>query len=141
MIHKLRVGAIQPLGSTAEDGSVPLDKVPEELLSRFLNQEFTPTELEDMGVTVLGINCGRSLEDNLKALQELRQATSLPLWFKPNAGMPHTDEAGNLVYDVSPEMMAAQVPQWIEAGARLIGGCCGTSPEHLKAIAGAIKVR
>ncbi len=50
MIHKLRVGAIQPLGSTAEDGSVPLDKVPEELLSRFLNQEFTPTELEDMGV-------------------------------------------------------------------------------------------
>ncbi len=98
-------------------------------------------ELEDMGVTVLGINCGRSLEDNLKALQELRQATSLPLWFKPNAGMPHTDEAGNLVYDVSPEMMAAQVPQWIEAGARLIGGCCGTSPEHLKAIAGAIKVR
>jgi 5-methyltetrahydrofolate--homocysteine methyltransferase len=98
-------------------------------------------ELADMGVTVLGINCGRSLEDNLQALQELRQVTSLPLWFKPNAGLPHTDEAGSLVYHVSPEMMAAQVPQWIAAGARLIGGCCGTSPEHLRAIAGAIKVR
>jgi 5-methyltetrahydrofolate--homocysteine methyltransferase len=98
-------------------------------------------ELAEMGVIALGINCGRSLEDNFKALQELRQATSLPLWFKPNAGLPHNDEAGNLVYDVTPEMMAAQVPQWIAAGARLVGGCCGTSPEHLGAIARAVKER
>lgn len=96
-------------------------------------------ELSNAGVTALGINCGRSLEDNLKALQELRQATSLPIWFKPNAGLPHTDEQGCLVYDVTPEMMADQVPQWIAAGARLIGGCCGTSPEHLKAIAAAVR--
>jgi 5-methyltetrahydrofolate--homocysteine methyltransferase len=96
-------------------------------------------ELANMGVTALGINCGRSLEDNLKALQELRQATTLPIWFKPNAGLPHTDEQGRLVYDVTPEMMAAQVSQWIAAGARLIGGCCGTSPEHLKAIAAAVR--
>ena len=96
-------------------------------------------ELADAGVSALGINCGRSLDDNLKALQELRQATDLPLWFKPNAGMPRTDDNGKLIYDVTPEMMAAQVPQWIEAGARLIGGCCGTSPEHLKAIAQAVR--
>jgi 5-methyltetrahydrofolate--homocysteine methyltransferase len=98
-------------------------------------------ELADLGVAALGINCGRSLEDNFKALEELRQVTSLPLWFKPNAGMPHNDEAGNLVYDVTPEIMAAQVPQWIAAGARLVGGCCGTSPEHLQAIARAVKER
>ncbi len=96
-------------------------------------------ELADAGVAVLGINCGRSLEDNLKALQELRQVTSLPIWFKPNAGLPHNDEEGRLQYDVTPEMMAAQVPQWVAAGARLIGGCCGTSPEHLKAIAQAVR--
>lgn len=95
-------------------------------------------ELSAMGVSALGINCGRSLEDNLKALKELRQATTLPIWFKPNAGMPRTDENGKLTYDVTPEMMAEQVPQWIEAGARLIGGCCGTSPEHLRAIAQAV---
>jgi 5-methyltetrahydrofolate--homocysteine methyltransferase len=92
-------------------------------------------ELADTGVTALGINCGRSLEDNLKALIELRQVTGLPLWFKPNAGLPHTDAEGHLQYDVTPEMMAAQVPLWIEAGAQLVGGCCGTSPEHLKVIA------
>jgi 5-methyltetrahydrofolate--homocysteine methyltransferase len=98
-------------------------------------------DLAEMGVVALGINCGRSLEDNFKALQELRAVTTLPLWFKPNAGLPHNDEAGSLVYDVTPEMMAAQVPQWIAAGARLVGGCCGTSPEHLKAIAQAVKER
>ncbi len=94
-------------------------------------------ELADAGVSALGINCGRSLEDNLQALQELRQVTQLPIWFKPNAGLPHNDEQGALVYDVTPEMMADQVPQWVAAGARLVGGCCGTSPDHLKAIAAA----
>jgi 5-methyltetrahydrofolate--homocysteine methyltransferase len=92
-------------------------------------------ELADTGIVALGINCGRSLEDNLKALHELREATGLPIWFKPNAGLPHNDTEGHLQYDVTPEIMAAQVPLWVEAGARLVGGCCGTSPEHLKAIA------
>ncbi len=92
-------------------------------------------ELAEMGVAALGINCGRSLEDNLKALQELRQVTSLPIWFKPNAGLPHNDAEGHLQYDVTPEMMSEQVPQWVAAGAQLVGGCCGTSPEHLRAIA------
>lgn len=96
-------------------------------------------ELSALGVTALGINCGRSLEDNLKALRELHQETTLPIWFKPNAGLPHNDEQGRLQYDVTPEMMAAQVPEWVEAGARLIGGCCGTSPEHLRAIAQAVR--
>ncbi len=95
-------------------------------------------ELSDMGVSALGINCGRSLENNLKALVELRQSTSLPIWFKPNAGLPHNDENQQLVYDVTPQMMAALVPQWVQAGACLIGGCCGTSPEHLAAIASAV---
>lgn len=97
------------------------------------------SEFAPMGVTALGINCGRSLEDNFKALEELRQATGLPIWFKPNAGLPHNDAAGKLQYDVTPEIMAAQVSQWIAAGARLVGGCCGTSPEHLRAIAQATR--
>lgn len=92
-------------------------------------------ELSGSGVTALGINCGRSLDDNLKALNELRQATDLPIWFKPNAGMPRTDENNQLVYDVTPEQMGEAVAQWVEAGAHLVGGCCGTSPEHLAAIA------
>lgn len=96
-------------------------------------------DLTEAGVAALGINCGRSLEDNLNALTELCQATSLPVWFKPNAGMPHTDEQGKLQYDVTPEMMGGLVPVWIATGARLVGGCCGTSPEHLNAIARAVR--
>ncbi len=93
----------------------------------------------EAGLAALGINCGRSLEDNLKALQELRAATALPIWFKPNAGLPHSDAGGGLAYDVLPGMMGSQAPIWLQEGAALVGGCCGTSPEHLKAIAEAVK--
>jgi 5-methyltetrahydrofolate--homocysteine methyltransferase len=92
-----------------------------------------------LGVAALGINCGRSLEDNLKALVELRAATDLPLWFKPNAGMPKAGPDGQTVFDVEPAAMGAAAPVWITAGAALVGGCCGTSPQHLAAIAGAVK--
>jgi 5-methyltetrahydrofolate--homocysteine methyltransferase len=87
-----------------------------------------------LGVAALGINCGKSLEDNLEALNELSQVTYLPIWFKPNAGLPKIDAEGNTSYDVSPEDMASHVSKWIENGARIIGGCCGTTPQHLKAI-------
>ncbi len=92
-------------------------------------------ELQQFQVDILGINCGRSLEENMKALTDLRSATSLPIWFKPNAGLPRVDDSGNTVYDVSPQDMGGNVPAWIDAGASLVGGCCGTSPEHLAAIA------
>jgi len=87
------------------------------------------------GVIALGINCGRSLEDNLKSLAELRKSTSLPIWYKPNAGLPQLNANGNSIYSTTPEIMANDVPAWISNGAKLIGECCGTSPEHLKAIA------
>ena len=93
----------------------------------------------DMDLAAIGINCGKSLEDNLNALKELSGNTDLPIWFKPNAGLPTIDDAGLPTYDVTPEDMAAQVPDWIEAGARIIGGCCGTSPAHLKALADQVK--
>ncbi|MRR30159.1 hypothetical protein EG834_07530 [bacterium] len=95
--------------------------------------------LAESGVDMIGINCGRSLMDNYAALQELRAATTLPIWFKPNAGLPTTDALGNSVYGTPPPQMAGPVPEWIAAGAQVIGGCCGTSPEHLAAIAGAVK--
>ena len=87
------------------------------------------------GVAALGINCGKSLEDNLNALKELANATDLPIWYKPNAGLPKLTDDGKPFYDVTPEIMASNVESWIESGARIIGGCCGTTPAHLKAIA------
>ncbi len=96
-------------------------------------------QLSELGPDLLGINCGKGLDDNLKALQELRQATTLPIWFKPNAGLPKVDKEGNTYYDLTPPEMGALAPQWVAEGAAVVGGCCGTSPEHLAAIAAAVK--
>ena len=89
----------------------------------------------ELGVDLLGINCGHSLEDNFQALEELRGATDLPIWFKPNAGLPTVDGDDKPIYDTGPEAMGDLVPSWVQAGAKIIGGCCGTSPKHLHQIA------
>ena len=96
-------------------------------------------ELNGLPVDIIGINCGRSLEENFQNLIELRQVTPKPIWFKPNAGLPHIDSQGKTVYEISPEAMGEQVVSWLEAGAQIVGGCCGTSPEHLKEISSHVK--
>ena len=95
-------------------------------------------KIAPLGVAALGINCGKSLQDNLEALKQLAASTDLPIWFKPNAGLPVIGAEGNADYDISPEEMAADADQWVAHGARIIGGCCGTTPAHLKAIAQAL---
>jgi 5-methyltetrahydrofolate--homocysteine methyltransferase len=95
-------------------------------------------ELDGLPVDLLGINCGHSLDENLQNLVELRHVTSKPIWFKPNAGLPHLDSAGETTYDVTPHEMGAAVQSWLAAGAQVVGGCCGTSPEHLREIADAV---
>ena len=91
-------------------------------------------QLELLPVDVIGINCGHSLDENLQNLVELRSQTSKPIWFKPNAGLPYLDPAGKTVYDVTPEAMGSLVQSWLDAGAQIVGGCCGTSPDHLREI-------
>ena len=97
-------------------------------------------ELSALGVDVIGVNCGRSLAENLDNLKTLRANTSLPLWMKPNAGLPHMTDDHRAHYDVTPADMGEQAGAWLAAGARIIGGCCGTSPEHLREIAQAVAV-
>jgi 5-methyltetrahydrofolate--homocysteine methyltransferase len=91
-------------------------------------------ELEQLPVDIIGINCGRSLDENYQNLKDLRQVTSKPIWFKPNAGLPHVDSQGKTVYETTPEVMGERVQSWLDAGAQIVGGCCGTTPDHLKEI-------
>lgn len=98
-------------------------------------------ELDDLPFDLFGINCGHSLEENLLNLVELRQLTTKPIWFKPNAGLPRIDSNGNTYYDINPNAMGALAPSWLEAGAQVVGGCCGTSPEHLAAISRNVKMK
>ena len=94
--------------------------------------------MSGLELSALGINCGKSLENNQKCLYELSNNTDLPIWFKPNAGLPKINDDGNPEYGVSPTGMAKNVASWINIGASIIGGCCGTSPDHLRAIADSI---
>jgi 5-methyltetrahydrofolate--homocysteine methyltransferase len=88
----------------------------------------------DYGIAALGVNCGRDIcmDEIIEIVRRYRQETDLPLFARPNAGTP-TKRDGRWVYPHSPERMAARLPELIEAGATMIGGCCGTTPEHIAA--------
>ena len=95
-------------------------------------------ELQDMGASAFGVNCFDDLDALTNIMAELKEVAGIPLLAKPNAGLPRTVD-GRFVYDMSPETMAAYVPRLLESGAGLIGGCCGTTPEHIAAIRSAIE--
>ena len=88
-------------------------------------------ELETAGAAVVGTNCGFGIAEMVGVAELMRDATSLPLWCKPNAGMPQIVD-GETVYRQTPEEMIEHVSALIEAGASIIGGCCGTTPEHIQ---------
>lgn len=90
--------------------------------------------LNETDVFAIGVNCGKSLQTNLEVLETYKSLTEKRLWFKPNAGSPETDGKGSVVYHISPEEMGSQAREWVSKGANFVGGCCGTSPEHLAAI-------
>src|SRR5437764_1116321 len=91
-----------------------------------------------LGVAALGANCGRSLADTDTIVTELLAAApSVPLWVKPNAGVPRM-VGDAVVYDADPAMLGEHVASYAERGARIVGGCCGSTPEHVAAIARAL---
>jgi 5-methyltetrahydrofolate--homocysteine methyltransferase len=95
----------------------------------------------EMGAAMVGANCGTTLE-NMEAVVKEYAATvpNFPMWVKPNAGVPHMDiETEQGVYDKNPENMAAFAQKYVELGAKVVGGCCGNTPEHVAAIAKAVK--
>jgi homocysteine S-methyltransferase len=94
--------------------------------------------IEGYGPEVLGCNCSVGPVAMLDAIERVRQVTSLPLSAQPNAGMPRNVEGRN-IYLCSPEYMAEYTRRLIAAGTRLVGGCCGTTPEHIRAMKAALR--
>ncbi len=95
----------------------------------------------EKGAVLIGANCGTTLE-NMESIVKEYAATipNFPLWVKPNAGVPHMDiETEQGVYDMGPEDMATYAKKYVELGAKVVGGCCGNTPEHIAAIAKAVK--
>jgi methionine synthase I (cobalamin-dependent)/5,10-methylenetetrahydrofolate reductase len=94
--------------------------------------------LEEWKVDVLGINCSVGPVVMLDAIERVRAVTSLPLAAQPNAGMPRSVEGRN-IYLCSPEYMASYTRKFVAAGVQLIGGCCGTTPDHIRAMKSALR--
>ena len=95
--------------------------------------------LEGLRVDALGLNCGLGPEQMIPILEQITKYSSLPVIVKPNAGLPK-QKNGQTYYDVSPEEFAEVMKKIVEMGAVVIGGCCGTTPDHIKAMADACRM-
>jgi len=100
------------MGISVEDAAVALDKA---------------------GADGIGANCGLGIESYISVAKRLCKATELPVWIKPNAGMPEIVD-GKIHYDILPETFAKHARTMIEAGVNFIGGCCGTDPDFIKSL-------
>lgn len=92
-----------------------------------------------LGLLAFGVNCGRTLTESFTAIQEI--ISTVPdavLMAKPNAGLPRL-EGDQSVYDVTPDVMAEYAQKFVDVGVKIFGGCCGSNPDHIRAIAKKIK--
>jgi 5-methyltetrahydrofolate--homocysteine methyltransferase len=89
--------------------------------------------LADAGADVVGSNCGTGIETMVAVAREFARHTRLPIAIQPNAGLPET-QGGRAVYRETPEIVAAHAPRLLELGVQIVGGCCGTTPDHIRAL-------
>jgi homocysteine S-methyltransferase len=94
--------------------------------------------LTEWGASAIGVNCSTGPTNVLTAIEAMRPATSLPLAAMPNAGLPRNVEGRN-IYLCSPEYMASFARKAIQAGVQIVGGCCGTTPNHIRAMRSAMR--
>jgi len=131
---KVAVEAVKPLGrpvviSFVFDSGKNLDRT-----MTGVTPERAARQLTEAGADVIGANCALGIEAYIPICQRLRASTDRPLWIKPNAGLPQLAD-GKVTYGTTLEAFAASVPALLQAGASFVGGCCGTNPQFIRAIA------
>ncbi len=128
----LRVGSGTPVSATLSfdsHGRTNMGVRPEEAAEA----------LVELGVDALGANCGATLDMTLGAVETMHQVLpEMPLIAKPNAGKPRM-VGDDVVYDATPQDMAEYARQFVDLGARIVGGCCGSTPEHIAAISRVVR--
>lgn len=90
--------------------------------------------MESLGACAVGVNCSTGPAHMKKIVADMAAVTRIPIIAKPNAGLPYLDESGKTCYDMDAAEFAEEMKLLVEAGATVLGGCCGTSPEYIKAI-------
>lgn len=88
--------------------------------------------LQAMGASAVGVNCSVGPDQLEQVIRNMKAAAQIPVIAKPNAGLPLIDEQGNASYSMGPEEFARSMKKLVEAGAGVIGGCCGTTPEYIR---------
>jgi len=90
-------------------------------------------KMVEAGADIVGCECGVGIEDYAKIVEIIHRVTDKPIWVKADAGLPEID-GGKIVYPLKPQEYADQAKKLVEAGANIIGGCCGTSPDFVRAL-------
>lgn len=92
--------------------------------------------LASLGVDAIGANCSTGPADMAQVISDMASVVNIPIIAKPNAGIPYLNEAGETAYDNTPENFGNEMKILVDAGATILGGCCGTSPEYIKEVVG-----
>lgn len=95
--------------------------------------------LESLGVAAVGTNCSTGPDKMVNTVRCMAEVTSIPIIAKPNAGLPSLDANGNTVYDMGAEAFGGHMRALVSAGASVVGGCCGTTPSHIRALKEAVQ--
>ena len=90
--------------------------------------------LEAAGASAVGINCSVGPDQLVSVVKNIRESVSIPVVAKPNAGMPEITDKGEALYKMTPEEFAGHMKVLVEQGASIVGGCCGTTPEHIRCL-------
>lgn len=90
--------------------------------------------LESLGVAAVGTNCSTGPDKMVETVRRMAEVTSIPIIAKPNAGLPSLDGAGNTVYDMEADEFGRHMQDIVRAGAAVVGGCCGTTPDYIRAL-------
>lgn len=96
--------------------------------------------LQSMGADAVGVNCSTGPDKMVDIIKEMKEYAYIPIMAKPNAGLPKLMD-GKTVFPTEPEQFAAQMAVLVEAGANMVGGCCGTTPEHIRRLTEIVSVR
>lgn len=102
------------------------------------NPETAAIVMEAMGVDVVGVNCSTGPDKMVEIVEKMRRVSSLPIVVKPNAGLPELVD-GKTTYNMQPEEFSEAMMPLVELGATVLGGCCGTTPEHIRQLCGLLK--
>ena len=137
LLYPVEAEAILEAAKLENAGAVAFSFTMQSSGNLFSGQDAGPVlkELEAQGAAAVGFNCVAADENTPHLVSRLRRFTRLPLICKPNAGNPVTTPQGTTEYNLAPEDFAAIVKQCRQNGADLLGGCCGTTPEHIAALA------